>query len=81
MQMLLSVVIYGIREESMKLSEKEHSVRSAGGTALNRFASLPLRAIVGFGFMQHGFAKLSKGPDAFAGILQVLHVPMPHLSG
>ena len=45
-----------------------------------RFAALPLRAIVGFGFMQHGFAKLSKGPDAFAGLLQALHVPAPHLS-
>jgi putative oxidoreductase len=64
----------------MNLSEKEHSTRSAGGTALKRFAALPLRAIVGFGFMQHGFAKLSKGPDAFAGILQAIHVPAAHLS-
>jgi putative oxidoreductase len=64
----------------MNLSEKDHSTRSAGGTALKRFAALPLRAIVGFGFMQHGFAKLSKGPDAFAGILQALHVPAAHLS-
>jgi putative oxidoreductase len=29
--------------------------------------------------MQHGFAKLSKGPDAFAVILQALGVPAPHL--
>jgi putative oxidoreductase len=29
--------------------------------------------------MQHGFAKLSKGPAAFAAILQALHVPEPHL--
>jgi putative oxidoreductase len=26
-----------------------------------------------------GFAKLSKGPDAFAGILLAIGVPMPHL--
>jgi len=44
-----------------------------------RWTPLPLRLIVGFGFMEHGFAKLSKGPDAFAAILQGLAVPAPHL--
>jgi putative oxidoreductase len=29
--------------------------------------------------MQHGFAKLSRGPDAFASILQGMGVPAPHL--
>jgi putative oxidoreductase len=29
--------------------------------------------------MQHGFAKLSRGPDAFAAILQAMHVPLPHV--
>src|SRR5258705_1616255 len=43
-----------------------------------RWAPIPLRLIVGFGFMQHGFAKLSKGPDAFATILQAMGVPGPH---
>src|SRR5260370_16443210 len=28
--------------------------------------------------MQHGFAKLAKGPDAFASILQAIGVPAPH---
>ena len=43
-----------------------------------RWAPLPLRLIVGFGFMQHGFAKLARGPDAFATILHALGVPAPH---
>ena len=30
-----------------------------------RWAPIPLRLIVGYGFMEHGFAKLSKGVDAF----------------
>ena len=44
-----------------------------------RWSPIPLRLIVGYGFMQHGFAKLSRGPDMFAGILQGMGVPAPHL--
>jgi putative oxidoreductase len=44
-----------------------------------RWAPIPLRLIVGYGFMQHGFAKLSKGPEVFAVILHALGVPAPHL--
>ena len=44
-----------------------------------RLVPIPLRLIVGFGFMQHGIAKLSRGPDAFATILQALGVPAPHV--
>jgi putative oxidoreductase len=48
-------------------------------SAIRQWAPVPLRLIVGFGFLQHGFAKLAKGPDAFAVILQALGVPAPHL--
>lgn len=41
-------------------------------------APVPLRLIVGFGFMEHGYAKLLKGPTAFASILHALGVPAPH---
>jgi len=44
-----------------------------------RWAPIPLRLIVGYGFMEHGFAKLSKGPEAFAGILHAIGVPAPHI--
>jgi putative oxidoreductase len=44
-----------------------------------RWAPIPLRLIVGYGFMQHGFAKLGKGPEAFAAILHTVGVPAPHL--
>jgi putative oxidoreductase len=43
-----------------------------------RWSPIPLRLIVGYGFMQHGFAKLSRGPDAFVAILQMMGVPYPH---
>ena len=32
------------------------------------------------GFTKHGFTKLSRGPDVFAGVLQQLGVPMPHVT-
>jgi putative oxidoreductase len=39
-----------------------------------------MRVLVGCGFVEHGFAKLSRGPDEFAGILQELDVPLPHIT-
>jgi putative oxidoreductase len=44
-----------------------------------QFAPLPLRLIVGYGFLAHGIAKWSKGPAAFAAILHATGVPAPHL--
>ena len=38
--------------------------------SLARWAPIPLRPIVGYGFMQHGFARLSKDPEALATIPQ-----------
>jgi putative oxidoreductase len=49
-----------------------------GRFPIARWVPIPLRLIVGFGFMEHGFAKLSKGPDALATILHALAVPAPH---
>jgi putative oxidoreductase len=37
--------------------------------------ALPLRLIVGYGFMEHGYAKLARGPETFAAILHALHMP------
>jgi putative oxidoreductase len=47
--------------------------------AIARWAPVVLRLMVGYGFMAHGFAKLTKGPDAFATILQAIGVPAPHV--
>ena len=38
--------------------------------SLARWAPILLRPIVGYGYMQHGFASLSKDSEAFAIILQ-----------
>jgi putative oxidoreductase len=43
--------------------------------------AIPLRLIVGFGFMQHGYAKLARGPDDFINVLHAIGVPFPFLLG
>lgn len=43
-----------------------------------RWSPLAPRLIVGVGFMAHGFAKLGRGPESFALILQGIGVPAPH---
>ena len=48
-------------------------------SALARWAPLPLRLIVGYGFIAHGYAKLARGPDSFAAVLHTIGVPLPHL--
>jgi putative oxidoreductase len=41
--------------------------------------AIPLRLIVGYGFMEHGYAKLARGPDDFAAILHALGMPFATL--
>ena len=48
-------------------------------SALERWAPIPLRLIVGYGFMVHGYAKISKGPERFVDILLAIGVPAPEL--
>lgn len=69
-----------IGKEVTMLEQSKPATFSGVQSAISRYAAIPLRLIVGGGFMQHGYAKLSKGPGAFAAILQFLHVPFPHLS-
>ncbi len=49
--------------------------------SITRWAPIPLRLTVGYGFITHGYAKLVKGPDHFFAILQALGVPAPHFMG
>ena len=42
-----------------------------------QWVPLPLRLIIGFGFMAHGWAKLSRGPSGFANLLNQIGAPLP----
>jgi putative oxidoreductase len=45
------------------------------------FFALPLRLIVGYGFLEHGYAKLARGPDAFIAILHAIGMPFAFFLG
>src|SRR5215472_8894056 len=43
--------------------------------------ALPLRLIIGFGFMQHGYAKLQCGPEDFINVLHAMGLPIAFILG
>jgi putative oxidoreductase len=43
--------------------------------------AVPLRLMVGLGFFEHGFAKLSRGADDFIAILHAMGLPFADLLG
>jgi putative oxidoreductase len=49
--------------------------RLARLAAFQAWWPLPLRLIVGYGFMAHGWVKLARGWQGFAHILEALHMP------
>jgi putative oxidoreductase len=52
-------------------------VFSITGKNYQQYAPLFLRLVIGFGFLAHGWAKLTRGPEAFAHLLAQLQVPAP----
>jgi putative oxidoreductase len=46
----------------------------------NQWALFLLRMVNGFGFMAHGWAKWSRGPEKFGALLQVIGVPLPEIT-
>ena len=46
-------------------------------TLWREWAPLPLRLVIGYGFLVHGWAKLSRGPAGFARLLEQIGAPLP----
>ena len=42
-----------------------------------RWGLLPIRLVVGYGFLAHGLAKLNRGPASFGKLLEVIGAPFP----
>ena len=47
------------------------------GNRWREWVPIPIRMILGVGFMVHGWAKWERGPAAFAELLKQVHVPLP----
>ncbi len=45
-----------------------------------QWAPLPLRVVIGYGFVNHGWAKLNRGPAEFANLLEQIGAPMPQVT-
>jgi len=61
--------------------ERSGRAPCARRTGITGWAPLPLRLLIGFGFMAHGWAKLLRGPETFIATLAHLGVPLPHVMG
>jgi putative oxidoreductase len=46
----------------------------------SQWVPLPLRLVIGYGFMVHGWAKLSRGPAGFAKLLDQIGAPLPEMT-
>ena len=53
---------------------------SRSNKSYNNWAPLFLRLGMGFGFMAHGYAKLSRGPAGFEKLLHLIGVPFAHIT-
>jgi putative oxidoreductase len=51
--------------------------RVSSETQWQKWAPLPLRLIIGYGFLAHGWAKLSRGPEGFARLVEQIGAPLP----
>jgi putative oxidoreductase len=52
-------------------------IEGLNGDRWRRWVPVPIRMIIGVGFMVHGWAKWSRGPAAFAELLKQVGVPLP----
>jgi putative oxidoreductase len=52
-------------------------IEGLNGDRWRRWVPVPIRMIIGVGFLAHGWAKWSRGPAAFAELLKQVGVPLP----
>ena len=63
------------------LSTSRTRLLSSKFARFQNWSTIPVRLVVGYGFIAHGYAKLAKDLDDFFAILQALNVPPSHIMG
>jgi putative oxidoreductase len=69
--------LFIVRRHRYNPSKGIHILELLNGEQWQRWVPIPIRVILGVGFMVHGWAKWSRGPAAFAELLKHAHVPLP----
>lgn len=77
--MTKSKALYPSSNTKRDLIEMVAKVQNLISSSVTRWAPVPLRLIVGYGFAEHGFAKLLRGSDNFTGILHAMGMPAAKL--
>jgi len=54
--------------------------KQGSGALWRQWAPLPLRLVIGYGFIAHGWAKLTRGPAEFAKLLDQIGAPLPEMT-
>jgi putative oxidoreductase len=67
------------RPSRVRVNDRRPTMTRADLSRLRHWSPVPLRLILGYGFMAHGYAKVINGPDHFAATLNALGVPQPNL--
>ena len=67
------------KPESLTMNELVASYARLTTLLEGAWYAIPLRLMVGYGFMEHGYAKLARGPESFVNILHAIGVPEPSL--
>jgi putative oxidoreductase len=49
-------------------------------TLCRQWTTLPLRLVIGYGFIAHGWVKLGRGPEGFARLLEQIGAPFPEVT-
>jgi putative oxidoreductase len=68
--------------QTMKVAHRREvdMLKVSNESLWRQWAPLPLRLIIGYGFMAHGWAKLTRGPAEFAKLLEQVHAPLPDVT-
>jgi len=63
--------------QAISASKRIHVLELLNGERWRRWVPVPIRMILGVGFMAHGWAKWNRGPAVFGELLKQVHVPLP----